>query len=592
MPRSAHRGRAVLAALLVGGLLATGVGPAALGGPVARAQERAGTLVDELVAAGGGGTIVDVEPTTGAISFVGLPAGTAWRAPGAPGPAGAANAFVARYSTLFGVRAADLTARAVAASSAGGTTVRFTQRHRGLPVAGAELAVQLDRGAGVVTAAGKLVPTRGLDVRARTTPARAVTAARQDAAEAWGTDPARTRAGRPGLSVFDPALHGPAAASAPVLAWRVPVRATGGGSPHAGVTFVDARSGRALATVEGVHTARSRMVCDNENRTGRPATCAADRAVRVEGGTNPIDAQAQSAYTFLGDVYDFLATRFGRDGIDGAGRTMNAVVRYCRSSTCPYANAYWDGDDTMVFGAGFVVDDVAFHEVLHGFTEHTSRLAYVGESGAINESISDVLGEYLDLLTPGDGTDDSSWPWLLGEDLATGGAIRSLADPDRSRVPQPDSLLSARFQRYAGGTACTIVNDYCGVHLNSGVGNKAGFLIAAGGSFAGQNVTGLGLEEGGRDLRPCPEPARPHQPLPRPCERAATDLREPRGGRPGGRDRDHSQRLHPGGRGIAGNSDGRWATQPPAARVRPESDGAEGLVGRGRPADGRHGPRR
>jgi bacillolysin len=492
--------QAGLVGLLAVGLIATmaAPGPSARGSdfprsPVAASAET--TLAGELRAAGRGGTTIGTDPATGAVSFVGFPAGTAWRSAATADPAAVVHAFVGRYATLFGARSSDLRPQRPLPTPQGGSLIRLAQRYRSIPVAGAELVVQLDPAGGVVTAAGRLVPTPNLDLHPKVAPSQARATARTSAARNWGIEPVQIRTGRPVVSVYDPALQGQATSSRPVLTWRVPVSASTR-APHSGVVFLDARSGHALAALEHVHTELARIVCDNANSSTGPATCSGDRAVRLEGGANAIGAQAQSAYAFMGDIYGFLRTRFGRDGIDGLGRTMKSVVRYCRPGNCPYANAYWDGEDTMVFGEGFVVDDVAFHELAHGLTQYTSRLVYLGESGAINESMSDAFGEFLDLLTPGDGSDDTRFPWLLGEGLdVLGGALRSMADPPASRVAQPDSILSPKFLRFPLSTSCGVGNDFCGVHRNSGVGNKAAFLIAAGGTFNGQSVTGLGVEK-------------------------------------------------------------------------------------------------
>lgn len=476
---------------LAGGLALALIGTAAAPGPAAQgaAGTEPDTLLAELVAAGDGSTVVDFEPTTGAVSFVGLPAGGAWRGPSSAEAATVAADFVDRYASLFGARAADLRPARPSATPQGGSTVRFAQHHRSVPVAGAQLVVQLDPAGGVVTAAGKLVPALDLDTAPAVRPARAVQTARAAAAREWGSAVA---SGSPATTVYDRALQGTATGSAPVLAWRVPVHSAGGATPHAGVVYVDASSGVALATVEHVHTGMARVVCDNRNAVGLPSTCSSDRADRTENDNRPLGTEAADAFRFMGDVYGFLTTSFGRDGVDGFGRPMRSVVRYCKPGSCPYANAYWDGEDTMVFGDGYVVDDVAYHELFHGLTQYTSGLVYVGESGAINESLSDVFGEYLDLLTPDDGSDDASLAWLLGEDLSRG-AIRSLSDPTQSLVAQPDSLLSSKFLRFATTTACGVANDFCGVHRNSGVGNKAGYLMAAGGAFNGSTVRALGI---------------------------------------------------------------------------------------------------
>src|SRR5215218_5100538 len=96
---------------------------------------------------------------------------------------------------------------------------------------------------------------------------------------------------------------------------------------------------------------------------------------------------------------------------------MISTVRYCPDAlNCPYRNAYWNGRQ-MVYGAGFsTADDVDAHELTHAVTEHSANLFYYMQSGALNESFSDIFGETVD-LTNGHGNDASSERWKLGEDL-------------------------------------------------------------------------------------------------------------------------------------------------------------------------------
>ncbi|MCW2569120.1 MAG: hypothetical protein JWN54_3217, partial [Mycobacterium sp.] len=182
-------------------------------------------------------------------------------------------------------------------------------------------------------------------------------------------------------------------------------------------------------------------------------------------------ADVKNAYDYAGATYDFYKTLFDRDSIDGNGMQIRSSVLHCPpnggGSAC-YRNAYWDGAQ-MVYGPGYAsADDVVAHELTHGVTEHTANLYYWYQSGAINESMSDVFGEFVDLTDNTDGAGTQT-PWDLGEDLPRG-ALRSLSNP--AAYGDPDSMTSTH---YAGGSG-----DYGGVHQNSGVGNHAAYLIATG----------------------------------------------------------------------------------------------------------------
>ncbi|MGQ0631434.1 MAG: M4 family metallopeptidase [Sporichthyaceae bacterium] len=456
------------------------------------------TLLAELRSIGGGATTIRTEPSTGAVRFVGFPAGTAWRAPvGSAGtPTQTAHAFLARYSTVFGVRPGQLRPTTNHGAPAASPTVRFAQYHGAVPVTGAELVLALDSTGGITTVAGKLLPGPRLGTEAAVTPARARDLAVAAARREWSL-PASSpvTAGAPELSIVDSGLAPRSGSSAPTLAWQVPVARAGAGEPQAAFVFLDAGTGSRLAVLERVHAALDRRVCDNNNRRGFPATCLLD-VDRTEGEAPSGISAIDDVYDHLGTADAFFRTRFGRDGLNGAGQPYRAVVRYCQpfaTSRCPYQNAYWDGIDTLVFGSGYAADDVVFHELVHGITQSMSRLFYLDQSGAINESLSDIFAEFIDLLDPAtDAADDAnpSLRWLLGERLEDG-AIRSLASP--TDFDQPDSMLSAAYLSVPAGIRCSVANDYCGVHVNSGVGNKAAYLIAAGGEFQGRSVTGIGI---------------------------------------------------------------------------------------------------
>ena len=123
------------------------------------------------------------------------------------------------------------------------------------------------------------------------------------------------------------------------------------------------------------------------------------------------------------------------------------------------------------------------HELTHAVTERESNLIYWGESGAINEALSDIFGEIVDQGNSG-GNDAAGVRWLMGED-APGGAIRSMSDP--TLYGDPDRRFSTNW--YTGA------EDNRGVHFNSGVANKLAYLLSDGGSFNGQTVASQGTSQ-------------------------------------------------------------------------------------------------
>ncbi|KJD46061.1 M4 family metallopeptidase [Paenibacillus terrae] len=210
------------------------------------------------------------------------------------------------------------------------------------------------------------------------------------------------------------------------------------------------------------------------NRQTTPGTILTD-ADNVWDDPAAVDAHAYAIRT-----YDYYKNKFGRDSIDGRGMQIRSTVHYGKK----YNNAFWNGSQ-MTYGDGdgklftfFSGDpDVVGHELTHGVTEFTSNLEYYGESGALNEAFSDIIGNDMD------GSN-----WLLGDGIYTpnipGDALRSLSDP--TKYGQPD--------HYSNFYPDPNNDDEGGVHTNSGIINKAYYLLAQGGTSHGVTVTGIGRE--------------------------------------------------------------------------------------------------
>ncbi|WP_439694254.1 M4 family metallopeptidase [Curtobacterium sp. SP.BCo] len=202
--------------------------------------------------------------------------------------------------------------------------------------------------------------------------------------------------------------------------------------------------------------------------------------VRHEGDPDSGDPAVDEAYAGLGDTHAFWLEVFDRVSIDGAGLPLDATVHYGQD----YDNAYWDGN-RMVFGDGdgevfnrfTIAVDVIGHELAHGVTQYTADLTYQGQSGALNESISDVFGSLVAQYAARQTAEQATW--LIGEGLFTaavhGVALRSMRapgtaydDPVLGKDPQPATM--------AGYVDTT--EDSGGVHTNSGIPNHAFFLAA------------------------------------------------------------------------------------------------------------------
>ena len=448
----------------------------------------AAVALDEMSFAAGG----EVSATLTASGLVGF----LRTAPGAPIPVdhlGGAEArareLLARYGGAFGlVPGVEMEVLSeTAPDEVGMEHVRFRQTYRGVPVAGGELTVHL-RGRGVVAVnANTAFRFAGLDLVPTLGPEEAEAVALEALAEAPGVVPAELS--EPRLEILDPSLLGRDGFAAE-LAWFVEARDL----DLREYLWISARAPRVVLRFSQLTDARDRRIHDaNDPGDGTYGSLPGGQ-VRSEGGPAVVGAaavDANAAYDFSGDTYDYFLAVHGRDSYDGAGASLVSTVRYCPNSTsCPYANAFWNGVQ-MVYGVGFpAADDVAAHELTHAVTEHTAGLFYYMQSGALNESYSDIFGETVDLLN-GAGTDTPGLRWSLGEDVPVFGAIRHMADPTTfghpGKTSDPEFFCGDDYRADGGG-----------VHRNSGVPNRAYALMVDGGTYNGQTVSGIGLDKAGR----------------------------------------------------------------------------------------------
>jgi len=184
------------------------------------------------------------------------------------------------------------------------------------------------------------------------------------------------------------------------------------------------------------------------------------------------DPAAVDAHYYAGVVYDYYKTKFARNGIDNKNMAMKSTVHYSRN----YVNAFWNGAQ-MVYGDGDGVNslalsgglDVIAHEMTHGVDENEADLIYANQSGALNESMSDAFGTFVEFYSQSNKAE-----WLIGEDIWTpkisGDALRSMADP--TKFGDPDNMSDYQY------LPNTQAGDWGGVHTNCGIPNKACYLTA------------------------------------------------------------------------------------------------------------------
>ena len=449
------------------------------GSPAPDAQDAALTAEHEARTQGTATVVTD--PATGGATFIGSRPGRPLT--GASGDAGAAaRSFVDHYGSLLGVAdpGTELVESRRTAGEGGQTAVRYEQRTKGLPVVAGEVAVQVDGQGQVLSSTGGLSTATDVDTTAVVSAADASAAALTVASKRSGVSISTLSASTPSLEVYDPQLIGADGPNFVRTVWRTEVRTPMGDVDH--LVLVDAQTKSIALDIDQRADAKNRSVCDNANNSNIGSACTTP--VRTEGGPATGIADADNAYLYAGVTYDFYKNVLGRDSVDNKGLPLKSTVRFCPNpDSCPYANAFWNGSQ-MVYGDTYAgADDVVGHELTHGVTQYTSGLFYFGQSGAINESLSDVFGELADQSsTAGGGSDSAGNKWLMGEDLPIG-AIRSMSNPPAKN--DPDRMTSPIYYATAG--------DSRGVHHNSGVNNKAAFLMTDGATFNGKTVTGLGL---------------------------------------------------------------------------------------------------
>lgn len=407
----------------------------------------------------------------------------------------------------------------------GHTVMRFEQRYHGIPVYGAVLVAHVNDGE-LSSLSGTLIPNldkRTLKTEAAISVQQAEMIAKQDVADAVTKERPAAEEGKPTRLVIYPDGETPRLAYEVNVRFLTPVPGNwiymidaadgkvlnkwnqmdeakpGGGQPVAGASTVGVGRG-VLGDQKYINTTYSSyygyyylqdntrgsgiFTYDGRNRTTLPGSLWAD-------GDNQLfasyDAAAVDAHYYAGVVYDYYKNVHGRLSYDGSNAAIRSTVHYGRG----YNNAFWNGSQ-MVYGDGdgqtFLPFsggiDVVGHELTHAVTDYTAGLVYQNESGAINEAMSDIFGTLVEFYA------NRNPDWEIGEDIYTpgvaGDALRSMSDP--AKYGDPDHYS----KRYTG------TQDNGGVHTNSGIINKAAYLLSQGGVHYGVSVTGIGRDKMGK----------------------------------------------------------------------------------------------
>jgi len=242
--------------------------------------------------------------------------------------------------------------------------------------------------------------------------------------------------------------------------------------------FVNARKPVVTARFDNLANDKLRETYSGNNNTDIPG-----RLLISEGERSTRDPIAQAAHDGAGKVYDYYFNTFKRDSIDGQGGKMVSTVHF-GSDIEDADNAAWIGEyQQMIYGDGGQIFkplpyglDVVGHEFTHGVIGATAGLEYKGQSGALNESYADVFGALIDRGN-----------WTIGETVIKSPPfprpyLRSLEDPNAKGAFNPKKPLAgvgqpAHVSEYAN-LPINRKSDNGGVHINSGIPNKAAYLIA------------------------------------------------------------------------------------------------------------------
>lgn len=454
-------------------LLAAGCTPAAVGGLGETKDDPARQDIDQALAALPEADVIEQGLDGRPLYVVGDLAKAAPMVQVDPAIADAAlRAALPPVLAVFRLTNDDLALRKISVDDMGGHHFRYTQIKDGLPVIGSELVVHVDvKGAvtGVNGVARGDLPALADGITASGALAAVTNDARYRGFATSGTRPVYLADGVGGA----------------VKAFEIVAEGFHGKDPVRDKVYVDMESGAVVAVHPQIHHAKNRQVYSANNGTALPGTLK-----RSEGGPANADTTVNLSYDHAGDTYDMYNQMFGRDSYNNAGATLINTVHYSTN----YCNAFWNGTQ-MVYGDGNAAQgcgnlanslDVTGHELTHAVTENESGLIYSGESGGINESLSDVFGAGVEAWVAGgrNGTlANTTAVWLIGDEVLAP-FLRNMCDPAADGV-----------SRDVWSSSLGSVD----VHYSSGPNNLAFCLMSKGGTHprgkTTVNVPAIGMDK-------------------------------------------------------------------------------------------------
>jgi vibriolysin len=375
---------------------------------------------------------------------------------------------------VFRLGVADLVLRKLNVDEDGGRHFRYVQVKDGLPVIGGDLVVHVDVKGAIHavngTARGDLPSELGTRAVSRAT-----------ALSTIAQDPRFARLSATAvrdvyLQTAEGSLH---------RAYEATIEGQRGATPVRDKVYVDVDTNTIVAVYPEVHTIRNRRIHSANNGTALPGTLR-----RSEGQVASSDTTVNASYGNVGDTYDAYAMFWNRDSYDNAGAALVNTVHFSTN----YCNAFWNGAQ-MVYGDGNPAQncgslalslDVTAHEMTHAVTQHESNLVYSGESGGINESLSDIFGAFVEAWVRGGRTgvlSTASQVFLIGDEVLPP-ALRFMCDPAADGISRD---------------LWTSTLNNVDVHFSSGPSNLVFCLLSRGGTHprgkTSVNVPAIGMEK-------------------------------------------------------------------------------------------------
>ncbi len=422
-----------------------------------------------------------------------------------------ATDFLNRYSDLLKIVSpeAEFIPRSPENDPQGRTHIRFDQSYKGLPVWGKQLIAHLDEKGGLYNISGRWVPTPEVSTTPSISEGDAIQIASNDFSNGL---PANLNA-QAELMIF-------AGTPKPSLAYRVGLKGFTPETPVNYIYFIDAATGQILSQYDNLQTDGPAISVgvDLRQETRELATLKEGGIYKMVDLSRPNfagivtkdgnesfdqslatyfvssdslfdaarDSAGVSAHFFMGAVYDYFLREHNRNSWDNQGTTVPVYVHVGTN----YSNAFWDGA-SVNFGDGSGANykdfsktfDIVAHEFTHGVTQTTAGLVFQFQPGALNESYSDIFAVLADTT----GTLDTA-RWLIGEDIVVNASapykyMRNVRDPHKG-FPYNRFLFGAQPANMNEYQNLPLMNDNGGIHVNSGIPNRAFSLVANAIGFA------------------------------------------------------------------------------------------------------------